>query len=117
MSSGGGASAPTRTTVENTNIPEWAKPYSTKLLGSAESLVYNQPYQTYTGQRFAGLNPLQSQAMQQLQQQQTASQLGQATGMAGLAGCPNVHVKLSGLGTFEHACTVELWRPVIMETL
>jgi predicted TIM-barrel fold metal-dependent hydrolase len=38
-------------------------------------------------------------------------------GMRGLAACPNVAVKLSGLGTFEHACSVALWRPVIEETL
>jgi len=39
------------------------------------------------------------------------------TGMAKLAACPNVSVKLSGLGTFEHACTVDLWQPVVRETL
>lgn len=38
-------------------------------------------------------------------------------GMAKLAACPNVSVKLSGLGTFEHACTAELWQPVVRETL
>lgn len=39
------------------------------------------------------------------------------TGMRALAGCPNVAVKLSGLGTFEHRCSVELWRPVVSETV
>jgi predicted TIM-barrel fold metal-dependent hydrolase len=38
-------------------------------------------------------------------------------GMADLAACPNVVAKLSGLGTFEHACSVELWRPVVEETV
>ena len=38
-------------------------------------------------------------------------------GMRLLAAQPNVHVKLSGLGTFEHACSVALWKPVIEETL
>lgn len=38
-------------------------------------------------------------------------------GMRQLALCPNVVSKLSGLGTFEHACSAELWRPVILETL
>ncbi|MBC7779681.1 MAG: amidohydrolase family protein [Proteobacteria bacterium] len=38
-------------------------------------------------------------------------------GMSLLAECPNVSVKLSGLGTFEHSCSVELWQPVIDETL
>lgn len=38
-------------------------------------------------------------------------------GMRLLAARPNVHVKLSGLGTFVRACSVELWKPVIEETL
>lgn len=38
-------------------------------------------------------------------------------GMRLLAGCPNIVSKLSGLGTFEHACSVALWRPVVLETL
>ena len=37
--------------------------------------------------------------------------------MRALAGMPNVYVKLSGLGTFVHACSVELWKPVIDETI
>lgn len=38
-------------------------------------------------------------------------------GMAALAACPNVVTKLSGLGTFEHACRTALWRPVVEETV
>jgi predicted TIM-barrel fold metal-dependent hydrolase len=38
-------------------------------------------------------------------------------GMRELAGCPNLVTKLSGLGTFERACSVALWRPVVEETL
>jgi predicted TIM-barrel fold metal-dependent hydrolase len=38
-------------------------------------------------------------------------------GMCLLAANPNVCVKLSGLGTFARACSVELWQPVIEETL
>lgn len=38
-------------------------------------------------------------------------------GMRELAACPNLMVKLSGLGTFARACSVELWRPVIEETV
>jgi len=37
--------------------------------------------------------------------------------MRGPVAFPTVAVKLSGLGTFEHACSVALWRPVIEETL
>ena len=39
------------------------------------------------------------------------------TGMRGLAACSNVVTKISGLGTFERACTTELWRPVIEQTI
>ena len=38
-------------------------------------------------------------------------------GMRKLADCANVYVKLSGLGTFEHQCSVQLWQPVVRETL
>ena len=83
---GGGSSSPTEQKVTQVTIPPELMPYAKKVLGTAENLTYNQPYQTYGGQRIAGLNPLQQQAMQQVQQQQLAPQIGQATGMAGLAG-------------------------------
>ncbi len=38
-------------------------------------------------------------------------------GMRELAACPNLLVKLSGLGTFVRACSVELWRPVVEQTI
>jgi predicted TIM-barrel fold metal-dependent hydrolase len=38
-------------------------------------------------------------------------------GMAELAKRPNVVTKLSGLGTFTRACSVELWRPAVERTL
>lgn len=38
-------------------------------------------------------------------------------GMDALAACPNVAVKLSGLGTFDRACSEDRWRPVIVETV
>ena len=38
-------------------------------------------------------------------------------GMRALAACPNVVVKLSGLGTFVHQCSLALWQPVVKETV
>lgn len=38
-------------------------------------------------------------------------------GMRRLADCPNVVVKLSGLGTFIHRCDAAAWSPVIRETV
>lgn len=85
-SGGGGSSAPTQQTITQTTIPDWAKPYATRVLGEAEKLTYGQPYQEYGGQRMAGFNPLQQQAFGNIANMGPASQIGQATGFAGLAG-------------------------------
>jgi predicted TIM-barrel fold metal-dependent hydrolase len=37
--------------------------------------------------------------------------------MAALAQCPNVNVKLSGLGTFVHACRDDVVGPIVRETV
>jgi hypothetical protein len=47
---GGGPSAPTQTTVQNTNIPEYAQPYVETMLGTAQQQIYNYgPDNTVTG--------------------------------------------------------------------
>jgi predicted TIM-barrel fold metal-dependent hydrolase len=38
-------------------------------------------------------------------------------GMMALAECPNVNVKLSGLGTFVHACREEVMGPIVREAV
>jgi predicted TIM-barrel fold metal-dependent hydrolase len=38
-------------------------------------------------------------------------------GMMALAQCPNVNVKLSGLGTFVHACRADVMDPIVSETV
>jgi len=38
-------------------------------------------------------------------------------GMLALAECPNVNVKLSGLGTFVHACREEVMGPIVREAV
>ena len=86
MSSGGGGSKqPAQQTVTQSNIPEALMPYATQLVGKASALT-SAPYVEYGGQRVAGFSPLQQQGMQSIQQMMPASQLGQATGFAGLAG-------------------------------
>jgi len=52
-----------------------------------------------------------------LEDRTTAGMAAWRSGMAQLAACANVHVKLSGLGTFERACSKALWRPVVEETV
>lgn len=101
MCGGGGSSQPSQQTVTQVTIPPELMPYAKKALGTAENLVYNQPYQTFGGQRVAGLNPLQMQAMQQVQQQQVSPQTQQATGFAGLAGLQAQQLGGYGPATFE----------------
>lgn len=38
-------------------------------------------------------------------------------GLRGLAACPNVAIKISGLGMFDHAWTVESIRPYVLEAI
>ena len=79
MSKGGGGGGPqtTESTVTQTNLPEYAEPYFTRLMqrSEAESL---QPYRPYTGQRLAQQSPSAQQALAR----QTA--LGLSSGPAGI---------------------------------
>jgi hypothetical protein len=75
------------------NIPEWARPYAMQLLGrtfgnrdTGEGGILSEPYRQYEGQRVAGFNPLQTQAFGDIAAMGIAPQIGQATGLAGLAG-------------------------------
>lgn len=66
MSSGGGGGQNT-STVQNSNafIPPWLESYSQQAVGRANELS-NQPYNPYTGQTVAGLDPYQQQAYDQV---------------------------------------------------
>lgn len=88
MSSGGGGGGPSTQTVNQNSVPEWMQPYAMQMFGNASALTMgkNSGYQPYTGQRQANYNPMQTQALGNLQQMQVAPQIGQATGMTGLAG-------------------------------
>jgi len=77
--------SPTETVQVTSNIPEWAKPYAERLLGEAEKLS-RRGFQPYQGQMVEEFNPLQEQAFLDVAGMRPASQLGQATGLAGLAG-------------------------------
>lgn len=77
--------SPTETVQVTSNIPEWAKPYAERLLGEAEKLS-KRGFQAYPGQMVEEFNPLQEQAFRDIAGMRPSSQLGQATGLAGLAG-------------------------------
>jgi hypothetical protein len=81
---GGGGSAPTTTTVQNTNIPAYAQPYVESTLGKAAALTNttDNPYQPYQGQQVATFTPMQNQAFQNVGNQQIAPQLNDASNIA-----------------------------------
>lgn len=82
------ASAPSRQTVEQTNIPEYARPYVERILGKTEALtdINQNPYQPYGGQRIADFNSTQRGAFENAMNQTPASQLGMATDLSSQAG-------------------------------
>ena len=83
---GGGGGQPTQQTVTQTNIPSYAEPYVTDMLGRAQALTTQNPYQPYAGQQVAGFTPMQAQAFQNVAGQQTAGQIGEASNLASQVG-------------------------------
>jgi hypothetical protein len=61
-------------------------PFAQRTLGEAENLTFNRPFQTYGGQRFAGLNPLQMQGFENVGQLGVTPQMTDASNMASNAG-------------------------------
>jgi hypothetical protein len=78
--------ATTETTTTAAEPPAYIKPYLEDVAQQAQQQYQAAQYQPYTGQRFAGLDPLQQQALRNLQQFTPAAQIGQGTAIAGLAG-------------------------------
>ena len=87
---GGGSSTttPTSTTINQTSIPEYARPYVEKTLGEAGSLtdINANPYQAYGGERYAQFTPMQQQSFSSAANMQTSPQTQTATNLAGAAG-------------------------------
>ena len=101
---GGQQAAPTQTTVNNTSIPEYARPYVETMLGTTQQQLYNYETDPATGQKFAtsmkgytpfsedpskylaGFSPMQEQSFKGAANMGTSPQLDTASGIAGLAG-------------------------------
>ena len=91
------ATQPTSTEQTTTTIPGYAKPYAQQLLGSVfggqdpttgqfmPGLI-GQGYQPYGRQRTAGFSPMQQQAFERYAGMQVSPELGEAAGLASLAG-------------------------------
>lgn len=76
-----------QSTVSQTTIPDYAKPFVEDMLGNAQSITDpNVDYQQYMGDRVAQFTPLQQQAFQNAALMQTAPQLQDASALAGMAG-------------------------------
>ena len=107
MAGGGGQpSQPTQTTVTNTNLPEYARPYVETMLGAGQQQVFNYqpdasgnmvaqgfrpytPFSTDPSAYFAGFSPMQQASFQSaanLAQQGAAPQVTQGSQLAGAAG-------------------------------
>jgi len=77
----------TQSTISQTAIPDYAKPYVEEMLGNAQLITDpNVDYQQYMGDRVAQFTPLQNQAFGNAALMQTAPQLQDASAMAGTAG-------------------------------
>jgi hypothetical protein len=73
--------------VEQTTIPDYARPFVEDLLGSAQALTAgSNPYMQYQGDRTAQFSPLQQMSYENAGLLTSAPQLQDATGMAGMAG-------------------------------
>lgn len=85
---GGGSPAPSQQTVNNTSIPDYARPYVENMLGQTAALtdINQNPYESYQGQRIAGFTPMQAEAFQNVANQQVAGQIGEGSNLASAAG-------------------------------
>lgn len=88
--------ASTQTVRTENTIPEYFKPFLERTLQRGED-ISNLPYQQYEGDRIAGFQPLQQQALDLTQQQvgNYQSNLAQANTMAGRAGQALTDVDMS----------------------
>lgn len=98
-----GGGGPTQTSVQQSNIPEYAQPYVESMLGAAQQQIFQgntdaegnfnitgfnefTPYSTNMQDYVAGFSPMQQQAFQGAANLQTPGQFGVATGLAGASG-------------------------------
>ena len=86
--------ATTTTEQTTTNIPDWAKPYASQLFGMVfgdpnkpgTGGLLNQPWQQYTGQRVAGVNPLAGMGYQDIARLGVSPEVDEGRMMAGIGG-------------------------------
>jgi hypothetical protein len=94
---GGGGTQ--KSTSYTSNVPEYAKEPFMEMIGKGVALS-EAPYQAYGGERVSQFTPLQQQAFQQAGSQGVAGQIGQASGIAGLAAQQGLQAGQFQPGTF-----------------
>lgn len=114
LGGGGGGSPPppppaqpTQTTVQNTSIPEYARPYVETMLGATQQQLFNTtpgpdgttqitgvkpfvPYSTKPSDYIASFSPMQEQSFSAAENLQVPGQYAQGTGLAGAAGLGSI---------------------------
>lgn len=94
-----------------TNLPDYAEPYFTRLMGEVEAFA-KQPYQYYQGQRYADINPLQQQYMEASTNLRPSEQLVGATNLAQQAGLGALDSKM-----FDQAAADQYMSPYMRNVL
>lgn len=97
---GSGGGGQTTSTSYQTNIPEWLRAPTERMVARGETLS-EQPYQPYTGERIADFNPAQQAAFQQVYGLQTPGEFGAAaqgisTGYGAAAGAAGLGNQYAG---------------------
>lgn len=85
MAKGGGGTSTQYVKSEQSNLPEYARPYFENVMQRGQSLL-SQEYTPYGQERIAGFTPEQQQVQQNILGQQTPGQFGTATGLTTAAG-------------------------------
>jgi hypothetical protein len=129
--SGGGSSAPTQSTTNTSNIPEYAQPYVESMLGATQQQIYNydsngnatglkpyQPYSTNASDYVAPFSPLQQQAQQGVADLSMPGQFNAATAgaMQGTGQALNAGNQYNQMATNPNA-TQAFMNPYIQNSL
>lgn len=102
MGSGGGGTTTQYVKSEQSNLPEYARPYFEGLMQRAQTTL-SQPYTTYGQERVAGFTPQQQAVQQQVAGLQTPGQFQAGSQLAQQAGLASIAAGQYTPGTFNAA--------------
>lgn len=99
MGSGGGGTSTQYVKSEQSNLPEYARPYFENLMQRSQSLL-SQGYTPYGQERIAGFTPEQQALQQNILSQQTPGEFNTAAGLASIAGQRSLDASNYATGQF-----------------